>query len=327
MITVADASLHEPKDPLWAETNWFSFQLPEYNLHGAIYVLVRAQHGIVWASVHLNSGWSQKHWEADYCDLQAHLPMGKDFDLLEYRLDNGLHIKTIEPNMEWDVDYDDGEHCQIHFNYRALMAPFDIADPVMDPMAAAAEAGEGYDWGGAYAKGHFDQSGVYEGEIILHGRRMPFRTVSTMDHSWGPRPERLRSSLCWINAHFSENFVVHAICDFDPYSGGRELRFGHGYVLDNGKVIGLAGGSGTVQRNDDWFPREIALDVHDGNGRNWSLKGTAKTSFPQTIWPDVIGFNALVDWRCDGHAGFGQTYDCVGLYDLSAGNAWKAAGK
>ncbi len=324
MITPADASLHTPDDPNWAETNWFSFQLPAYNLHGAIYVLVRAQHGIVWASVHLNSTWSEKHWEADYCDLQAHLAMGENFDLLDYRLDNGLSVKCTEPNMAWDVDYDDGEHCQIHFNYRSLMPPYDINDPAMDPTVAAQAPGEGYDWGGAYSKGHFDQSGVYEGEIVLRGKRMPFRTVSTMDHSWGPRPEQGRTCLCWVNAHFSEDFVIHALYDFDPYSGGTELRFAHGYVLDHGEVIGLAGGSGSVKRSD-WFPREIALELNDGEGRSWSLTGTAKTSFPQSIWPDLIGFNGLVEWQCNGQSGFGQTYDCVGLYDLAAGKAWQAA--
>lgn len=323
MITNADASLHTPTDPNWAETNWFSFQLPEYNLHGAIYVLMRAQHGVAWSSVHLNSGWSEKYWEADYCDLQAHLAMGDGFDLLDYRLDNGLHVKCVEPNMAWDVNYDDGEHCKIEFSYRALMPPFDIADPAMDPMAAKLAAGEGYDWGGAYSKGHFDQSGVYEGEIVLRGRRMPFRTVSTMDHSWGPRPERGRTSLCWVNAHFSEKFVVHALCEFDPYSGGRELRFGHGYVLDGDKLIGLAGGSGSVRR-ENWFPRDVTLDVFDDAGRSWSLRGVAKTSFPQSIWPDLMGFNALLEWRCDGLTGAGQIYDCVGLYDLTAGGAWQS---
>jgi hypothetical protein len=320
VITSADASLHAPQGTDWAETNWFSFQVPEHNLHGAIYVLIRQQHGVAWSSVHLNSGWTQKHWEADYCDLQAHLPTGPDFDLLDYHLPNGLRMKVTDPNMAWDVDFDDGEACEIHFAYRSLMPPYDINDPDMDPMVAAQSEGYDYTWGGAYGKGHFDQSGVYEGEILLRGQRIPFRSLGTMDHSWGPRPERHRTTLCWVNAHFSEDFIIHALCDFDPYTGGRELRFTHGYVLDHGKLVGLAGGKGAVRRLD-WFPREVLLEVHDASGRGWLLRGDARTSFPEMIWPDFTGFNALVEWQCDGQTGFGQIYDCVGLYDLAAGGA------
>jgi hypothetical protein len=320
VITLADASLHAAQGENWAETNWWSFQIPEHNMHGAVYALMRAQHRIAWSSVHLNSGWSQTHWEADYCDLQGHLSMGEDFDLLDYHLANGLRVKVVEPNMAWDVDYDDGEGCELHFAYRALMPPYDISDPDMDPMVAAQADGHEYTWGGAYSKGHFDQSGVYEGEVVLPGRRIPFRSVGTMDHSWGPRPERHRTTLSWLNAHFSEDFVIHALCDFDAYNGGPELRFTHGYVLDRGKVIGLAGGKGTVRRKN-WFPREVTLDVHDAGGREWSLRGVAKTSFPEMIWPDFIGFDALLEWECNGQVGFGQIYDCVGLYDLAAGGA------
>ena len=43
MITSADASLHTPEGENWAETNWWSFQIPEQNMHGAVYALMRAR--------------------------------------------------------------------------------------------------------------------------------------------------------------------------------------------------------------------------------------------------------------------------------------------
>ena len=97
--------------------------------------------------------------------------------------------------MAWDVDYyDDGEGCEMHFAYRALMPPYDISDPGMDPMVAAQADGHEYTWGGAYSKGHFDQSGVYEGEVVLRERRIrsvpwaPWTTAGVPGRSGtGPR--------------------------------------------------------------------------------------------------------------------------------------------
>lgn len=187
----------------------------------------------------------------------------------------------------------------------------------MDPMVASRSDGHDYAWGTAYA-GHFDMSGLYEGEVELGDRRIPFRTVGTMDHSWGPRPERHRTTLSWLNAHFSDDLVIHALCDFDAASGGTELRFTHGYLLTDGELVGLAGGKGTTRRQG-WFPEEILLEVRDPAGREWTLHGEARTSFPWYMWPDAVAFNALVEWDLAGRSGFGQAYDCIGLYDLTAG--------
>ena len=318
MITDADAALHPPTTADWAETNFWSFQLPEVGMTGAVYALVRVQHGVALSTVHLNSRWATTHWEAEYCDLQMHLPVGEDFDLLDYRLPNGLRVRTVAPNAVWDVDYDDGAGTGVHFRFQALMPPYDIHDPEMDPMVAAGADGHDYAWGTAYA-GHFDQSGVYEGEVVLPGRRIPFRSVGTMDHSWGPRPERHRTTLTWVNAHFSEDLVLHALCDFDAATGGRELRFTHGYVLEGGRRRGLAGGRGATRRRG-WFPEEVTLELRDRDGREWSLRGEARTSFPWLMWPDVVGFNPLLAWEeAGGRRGHGEVYDVVGLHDLTAG--------
>ena len=317
MIEAQDASLHEPGGPRWAETNFWSFQIPEENMNGAVYALIRAQHGIALSTVHVNSRRTAAHWEAEYGDMQMHLPLPEPFDLLDYRLPNGLAVRSLEPNQRWRVDYVDEFGPEVHFEFRALMPPYDIHDPAMDPMVAAQSDAGDYAWGSAY-NGHFDLSGVYEGEIVLPGRRIEFRSVGTMDHSWGPRPEKHRTTLSWLNAHFGEDLVVHALFDFDPAAGGTELRFTHGYVLDGGTVHGLAGGKGTTRRVG-WYPEEIDLDLFDAAGRTWALHGEAQTTFPWMMWPDVVGFNCLTRWHCDHRTGYGEAYDVVGLWDLTAG--------
>ena len=158
-----------------------------------------------------------------------------------------------------------------------ITAPFDIHDPEQDPMVAGKREGSDFAWGTAY-NGHFDQTGHFEGEIALNGRRHAFDCVSTMDHSWGPRPERSKTPMSWLHAHFSHDLAIHAIFDFDPKvapDGASALRLTHGYVLEHGAVVGL----------------KARLD------REWHLEGAAQTTFPWQAWPDVVGFNVLHEWR------------------------------
>lgn len=320
MISPSDASLHRPTsdDPTWAETNFFGFYVPELNLNCGIYALVRTNLGVALSTICLNSGRAYHYWDADYCDLQMHLPMGKDFDLLDYRLDNGLRVRAIEPNMVYEVEYDDGEGTAIRFTYRSLMLPFDIHDPSQDPMVAAQAAGSDFAWGTAY-NGHFDQTGVFDGEVVLNGRRTPFRCVSTWDHSWGPRSERHAHTMSWLHAHFSEQLAVHAIFDFDVETRGTELRLTHGYILEDGVVYGLKAGTGTTERRHEYFPEAKRLEVVDACDRSWVFQGKALTAFPWQAWPNVVGFNALMQWEDqDGREGLGETQDFFGVQSLTS---------
>ena len=318
MILDSDAALHVPTSdaPHWAETNFFGFYVPQLNLNCGVYVLCRTNLGVALSTIHMCSRRAYSHWEAEYCDMQMHLPMGPDFDLLDYRLANGLAVRCTKPNMDWEVDYDDGEGTEIHFSYRSLMEPFDINDPEQDPMVAAKVEGSDFQWGTAYS-GHFDETGLFEGEIVLRGSRIPFSCVSTMDHSWGVRAERHAHSMSWLHAHFSEDYALHAIFDFDPHEL-EGLRLTHGYIVDHGEVFGLRSGSGRTVR-DGFYPVEKHLEVEDRIGRKYRFSGTGLTTFPWQAWPGVIGFNALMDWQDqDGRTGKGETQDFLGLSTVTA---------
>jgi len=317
VITAADASLHTPTsdDPTWAETNFFGFYVPDLGLNCGVYTLFRANLGVGLSTICMNSKRVRAPWEADYCDMQMHIPMGPEFDLCDYRLPNGLSVRAIEPNMAYDVDFSDGEGTEIHFAYRSLMPAFDIHDPAQDPMVAAAADGSDFAWGTAY-NGHFDQTGVFEGEVVLRGIRHPFRCISTWDHSWGPRSERHAHTMSWLHAHFSPQLAMHAIFDFDAATNGSELRLTHGYVLDDGQVHGLKAGSGRTRRRGH-YAEEVSLRLVDSSDRTWELQGRAMTAFPWNAWPNVVGYNVLARWECRGLTGYGEIQDFFGVQTLS----------
>lgn len=319
MIDAADAEFHAPESSDWAETNYFGFYVPEERLNVGVYALFRPQLGIVLSTVCLNSRFSYEPWCADYADMQAHIPLPSGARLTDYTLANGLSVRSDDPNMHWVIDYTGrSSGCEIHVDYQALMAPFDIHDPAQDPMArrAAAEHADDYAWGTAY-NGHFDQTGLFRGEVRLRGRRYKVDCVSTMDHSWGPRPESTSATMSWFHAHFGPDLSIHTIFSFDAASGGSKLEFAHGYVLQDGHVHGIEQAQATTVRHG-FYPARISAEVRDTSGQTYRYEGSALTSYPWLSWPNVCGHNALMRWRFEDREGYGEVMDFVGFEELDS---------
>lgn len=323
MIHAADAQFHPPTtdDPLWAETNYFGLyagQDTAQPVNIGVYALFREPLGIVGSTVSVNSKRVTLPWAADYWDAWQHLVVPRPGNLLDYELANGLKVVCSEPNKVWDVDYSDkAADLELHFRYTALMEPYDINDPEQDPLAADKDMD--LTWGHAYA-GHFDQTGHFEGEISLRGKKHSIDCVSTMDHSWGVRAERQTSTLSWMHAHFSRDFAVHCIFDFGTGQGPdapSPLALTHGYVLDHGRLYPLKAGEGTSWRTG-FYAERIELKVTDTANRTWELEGSALTTFPWQAWPGTVGHNCLLRWTCDGEVGFGEDMDFIGLGELGA---------
>jgi hypothetical protein len=320
MIRPEDARLHTPSSPSrsWAETNYWGFHIPGTDYLVTIYALFRTNLNVVQTMVVINSRRAQAVWEGDYWDFQAHVPMGPDLDLTNYSLESGLTVRAIEPNQHYEVRFDDGEGTSIEFTFRGLMPPFDIHDPEMDPLAGEA-------WGDAY-NGHFDQTGVFTGTVTLRGHAMPFECVSTWDHSWGIRPERHRSSLSWLHAHFSADYAIHAMLAYDVADRATTMTLTHGYVMDHGKAYGMRAGSGTTE-HDGWYPSVKDITLTDVRGKEYRLRGTGRTTFPLHAWPNIMFFNALMDWTDqDGNTAVGETMDFYGIADLTDQQAKRGMG-
>ena len=315
MLDDRDAQFHAcaPDQLDWAETNFFGFYHAAAHLNVGVYALFRPNLGMVSSSICINSQLALTPWQADFCDYRAALPMARPANLLDYRLANSLHIQCTDPNRAWTIRYDDEEGSRIDVAYRALMLPFDIHDPALDPMCAA---GGDFAWGTAY-NGHFDQTGHFKGEVFVRGQRYPIDCISTMDHSWGPRPERGKPNMSWLHAHVDDKTALHAILGFDGAHDDRVLTLAHGYVLADGELYGLASGGGTVDRQVDRFPASVSLDFVDSRGERHQLSGQALTSFPWQCWPNMVSFNALARWQYHGREGYGEIQDFFELPQLT----------
>lgn len=329
MIRDTDVEFHETDaaDPTWAETNYFGFYNAEHALNVGVYALYRPNLGVVHSTICMNSQPDAiQPWRADYADYRGHCPIPEPRSLANYTLANGLAVRTLKPNMDWEVRYDDGRGTTIDVVWRALMQPYDIRDPDMDPMVVQKEGD--FAWGTAY-NGHFDLTGHVAGEVVVRGRRYPIDCVSTMDHSWGPRTERGAPNMSWLHAHFSRDYAVHAIFTFDQDAGGEELSLSHGYALQDGGVYGLKAGRGSTERDDDLCPATIDLEVTDVRDRTHVLHGVPTSRFAWQCWPNMVGFNPLGRWTSDqapGVTGYGEIMDFFEIPGLTGVMAARRAG-
>ena len=77
MIKDEDVRFHEtdPKQPNWAETNYFGLYNAEARLNVGVYALFRPNLGIVGSTICMNAGYANAPWEADFVVLQPSEPI------------------------------------------------------------------------------------------------------------------------------------------------------------------------------------------------------------------------------------------------------------
>jgi hypothetical protein len=69
---------------------------------------------------------------------------------------------------------------------------------------------------------------------------------------------------------------------------------------------------------DCLYPVSTRLRLVDRLDREWNLEGAAQTTLPWQAWPDVVAFNVLHEWRCDGRTGLGEAMDFLGMSQVKA---------
>jgi len=308
MFTQQDIEFHAPatSDPLWAETNYFGFYIPEERIKGGIHVTFRPNLGMVNSSVHVFQGYARNHFEAAYADYRSNLPMPKS-GLADYSLANGLRVQAPSL-MAYKIDYSGYGNTEIHITFEGLMPPYDIHDPEMDPIAAR-QKGKEFSLGGIYSN-HFDQTGHVKGELRLKGKTYRVDCVAIMDHSWGIRPETQCPRMCWFQANFSRDLAFHCMFGFEPYENDLLTPLQHGYVMEAGKVYGLRDGKG-ISRRDGFQQTSVKVEVEDVRGKHFQLTGSAIATYPWNAYPNFCVFTSLNEWNLDGRIGYGESQDVL----------------
>lgn len=311
MITEQDVRFHTPTDddPTWGETNYFPFMIPEHNLVGAVYVVMRQPVGVCVGEVVIFNRLSGDRMDVLYFDSNQQMRLPDD--LADYALDNGIRVRVTDAPRSYRIDYEGVDDTELHLELNGLMDPYDIHDPAMCPTAPPAErAAEGSGFGTAYS-GHFDMTARVTGTLRLYGETFTIDCLDTMDHSWGPRPVRDMHTIGWGHAHFGEDLCCHAIWQAGEPSE-RADRWGlvHGYVLEDGAVTGLTSGRMDVTRHDEMLT-SARVEVMDARGRTHTMTGRTVSSDVWHCYTALEVRHLLLEWESGGRVGHGviqETY-------------------
>lgn len=325
MISQKDIEFHTPQDAdfLWTETNYYSFLIPEENIFGSVYVVIRDGLGVMSGDVCIYSALSDNRSEALYIDNHQHMPSPEK--LSDITTPMGLSIKVDDPK-NYHIDYKGFDDTELKFHFKGLHDPFDIHDPNMSPKATGDNYSNEEDSGfGTGYGGHFDLTGHITGTLKLRGKEYNIDCVETMDHSWGPRPETHMPPIGWIHAHFGKDLAFHWIngCDYNKPIGEQQT-LAHGYVLDNGVAYGMTDlKQKTIRTGVVTVSHEV--EVTDVRGKTWRFFGTAQAGAPWVCYVSTMLYIAMMRWQMpDGKVGHGVSQEnyAIQMLNKEYGKMW-----
>lgn len=298
-IEAKDDLLHVPTgDPTWIETNFFSFTIPEHQIHGLVFAGFRTNLKLVSSLVAVWQGDKAQPLEAEHYDLRSYVPFPLG-DLDDYQLANGLSVKIIAPMQGFQIDYVDATRgTEIHFQFLGIMPP--VSYP-----------------GGA----HFDQAGKVDGRLVLGGKEYVIDCFAPRDHSWGPRPETaaVMPPVTWLHGIFGRDFAFHlmAIDDTsskpfwaDTYRVPEGKNVVGGYVFkDNVVTQVVAARKRTERHKDSLRPRGYVLELTDENGATFAVRGEATALLPIFVSGNTMVMEAQTRWIYGDRIGWGESQD------------------
>lgn len=304
MITPEQIDFQTPDDaPFdWCETNFFSFNIPEHNILGMLYMLSRPKLGVCMSDITIQDRISQSWEDQLYVDNRQHLPCPPS--LRSYKLENGLSVDCVEPLKRYVIDYEGGDETRIYLEAEALMPPFDINDPAMDPMAARRPSSQ---W--AFA-GHYELTCRVQGEMTVRGRTLAIDCVDTFDRSWSVRSEVEKACAVWLHASFGPSLTIHLLCDYQPGEPERWGKLLSGYVLEDGQVYGIAEATGQ-SRYAGIMSMSTRFEITDVRGKSFTVTGGAISASRWQPYSTMVYPQSLMEWNLDGRIGYGVQQDAA----------------
>ena len=281
------------------ETYLFSFQIPEKDLIGYIYLWIHAELRMATSCVMIWQGVNRYPHEVEHFNIYQYLPYPKVEGDTIIIPEIGMEIKIIEPLVSHEITYSHpASNTSLKLKTKALLPPVQ-------------ESG----------KLHFEQPLHMTGEMILNGEAHTVDCYSMRDRSYrGVRSEAIiqHPPLSYASCISDDGSVVFNFsCSDDPESGppwaenydfSNEELFMQGWIHRDGQLskIKKIRKVGSYDKSD--FMRELSWECQmvDEHGREHTIKAVRKAAVPMCPWLSLFNDFMLVSFEMDdGKTGHG----------------------
>jgi hypothetical protein len=322
-----DDTFHPGPDdnPYWAETTWWSFNVPERRLGGWLHAQFNTNRGTVTWRVYVWDPSGAHPDQVRYYRTENEVPLeDPEPDLRDITVPGGgFSVRMLRPLHDYRIDYaDSATDFAVHLQFNAVHPPrrFTPGEPPFMEHT------------------HLDQLGHVTGELLLGGERIAIDCYSVRDRSWAPRGgpapsapnkprsdggrvrhpggprwrqierERGRGRIQYIFGHAGPDlgflaFVRVADGDAEGWS-----PLNHGWLLADGRFERLDKTASVMKNWRDpttGWSDHMEVRLTDLTGRTLRAEGQAVSHITER----GAGATALMRWDFDDRIGWGEDQD------------------
>lgn len=254
----------------WRESQWYCFDMPEYEMGGALYYSYMPNGDTPSARLimYITRGWNREPNTLLYHFDQTFPIPDSDWDDLDVA---GIaRFKRIEPLKKWEISFRDGKRLDFSIDVDLYAGNWHYIDNFFETPKFLA--------GDRYHRPY-----AAKGKMTLDGKEYPLDFLGDSDHSWGPRRWEPLYKSKYVAGQCGRDFAFSFI-EIEGVDGG--LR-PYGFVWDGQKMSAITKVEIAPFYDEDGLHRSVAMNITDDEARITRVDGTCFASAPtefDTIW-------------------------------------------
>tara|TARA_R110000782_G_scaffold270464_1_gene371419 strand:+ start:7955 stop:8887 length:933 start_codon:yes stop_codon:yes gene_type:complete len=291
MVLRADDELRHPHSEIaeWRESMWYCFDMPEYEMGGALYYsyMPNAPTPSARLIMYITKGWNTEPNTLLYhFDKEFPIP-AEDWDDLDV---GGIaRFKRIEPLKKWEISFNDGKRLSFEFEADLYAGNWHYIDNLHETPKYL--AGDRY---------HRPYAG--KGKMVLDGKDYPLDFTGDSDHSWGPRRWGPLYKSKYIAGQCGQGWAFQ-LMEVEAFGGG---LYPYGFIWDGTKMSPITKIEVTPKYDADGQHSAVVMNLVDDENRLTRIDGKCFASAP-TEFNDVWNNDAYFNFEVNGgeHKGSG----------------------
>lgn len=265
MVLRADDELRHPHSglPEWRESMWWCFDMPEYELGGAIYYAYTPNTPEPNAKLiaYVTRGWNRERNQLSY-SFERVLPIPEqDWDDLD--VGGVARFRRLDPLKRWQLSFHDGKDFDLDIEVDLFAGSWHWIDNIHETPKFLA--------GDRYHRPYAAQ-----GEMRLHGRRYTVNMTGDSDHSWGPRRWGPLYKSKYVAGQCGKDWAMSLI----EIAGVDGSVRPYGFVWDGRHMSPITGLEIAADYDDNGMHRAVLMNIVDGEDRLTRVEGGCFASAP-----------------------------------------------